>query len=126
MSKTNQTAVADTKAEAPQTRKRAKVESTFAEKWTPERIGDCLEGVYLGFEDAPGRKGEAFSAYQIQTASGERKSLAGAHLDSFMPQVPRGSYVWITYEGKRDLKNGQMMLFNVEVEEGVKLLDVMK
>ena len=118
----------DTKAETaaePRKRERATVESTFAEKWTPDRIGDCLEGTYLGFEEAPGR-GEVFNAYQIQSDDGSRHSVAGAHLDSFLPQVPRGAYVWITYMGKKPMKNGIMGFFQVDVEKGVQLLDTMK
>lgn len=115
------------KESAPVGRQRQSVDSTFAEKWTPEKEGECLEGVYLGYEEAPGRKaGELFNAYQILTDKEGKRSVAGAHLDSFMPQVPKGTYVWITYKGKRRLGNGDMQLFSVDVEKGTKLIDVMK
>ena len=126
MSKTNNTASSnqetETSAKAPE---RARVDSTYADTWKPVTKGEELSGKYLGYEDAPGRNNETFRAYQILTDTG-RRSVAGAHLDSLLPQVPKGAHVWITYAGEKKLKNGDMALFELEVEKGVKLIDVMK
>jgi hypothetical protein len=106
--------------------KRKKVESTFADKWEPQNEGDELSGKYLGYEQAEGRKGEKFNAYQVLDANGKRWSISGAYLDSLLPQVPKGAHVWITFTGKKRMKNGDMMLFSLDVEEGVSLVEVLK
>lgn len=103
--------------------KRKKVESTFADKWEPQNPGDELSGSYLGSEEAPGKKGETFTAYHLQDDSGKKWSLAGAHLDSLFNQVPRGTYVWVTYRGMQKTKQGDMRLFGLDVAEGATLLD---
>lgn len=108
-------------------RRGQKVESTFADKWDPVNVGDELEGRYLGHETAQGNRGEPFEVYHIQTADGKRWSCAGAHLDSIMPQIPKLTYVWITYDGKQKLPNGNTMhMYTVTPEAGTKLIDVMK
>lgn len=126
MSKETVPTTNNTKSAEPPKRERQSLESTFAEKWTPETIGDSLEGEYLGYDEAPGRGGDTFRAHQLKGADGKRWSLAGAHLDSFLPQVPRGAYVWVTYKGTQRMKNGEMQLFAVDVEKGVKLINTMK
>ncbi len=102
-----------------------RVESTFADKWDPINAGDALEGRYMGSEWAPGKDhGEMFRVYHIVGEDQKRWSIAGAHLDSIMPQIPRGTYVWVTYEGEEMLRNrNKMKKFGVELEEGVKLID---
>jgi hypothetical protein len=114
--------------EGERTPKRGKkVESTFADKWDPSEAGELLEGRYLGYEEAKGNRGEAFTVYHLQIPDGKRVSVAGAHLDSIMHQIPKGTYVWITFKGKQRLPNGNTMhLFDVEPEEGTRLLDPMK
>jgi hypothetical protein len=109
---------------APSKPKRKSVESTFADKWEPENKGDELCGKYIGSETAPGRKqGETFTAYHIMDDEGKRWSVAGAHLDSILNQVPRDTYVWITFDGTQTVKNGEMAKYRVDVEEGVQLVD---
>lgn len=101
-----------------------KVESTFADKWEPINEGDELEGRYIGSELAPGKNGEMFRVYHIENAEGKRWSVAGAHLDSIMPQIPRGTYVWIIYEGEEYLRNkNTMKKYSVTPEEGTRLID---
>lgn len=111
-------------ATAPKRAKKA-VESTFAEKWEP-RQGDTLEGRYLGFEKARGKRDEDFNAYQIQDASGKRWSVSGAHLNSLLPQVPLSTYIWLTYTADREMQNGDMKMFSLEIEEGVELIPTLK
>ena len=115
----------DVKAPTPAP-KRKSVESTFADKWEPQNEGDELAGRYQGYEEAEGRKDETFNAYQVIDDNGKRWSLAGAHLDSLLPQVPKGAYVWISYTGKKRMKNGEMSLYKVDVEDGVELIPVLK
>lgn len=124
MAKTQDMGNTEKQPEAP---KRGKaVESTFAEKWEPQNVGDFVEGRYLGYEVAEGRKDSNFNAYQLLQPDGKRLSMAGAHLDSILPQVPKNTYIWVTYNGSRRMKSGDMKLFTVEVEEGVRLLEVLK
>ena len=107
-------------------RARRAVESTFADKWEPQNEGDVLEGTFIGVDTAPGkRRGETFTVYHIQDDDGKRWSASGAHLESFMKQIPRGTYVWITFEGTKKVSNGDMNLYKVDVEEGVELKDVL-
>lgn len=101
--------------------KRKTVESTFAGKWKPVNAGDELEGTYLGVETVKGKRSEPFNAYHLQDGDGKRWSIAGAHLDSIMSQIPANTYIWVTFEGEQDTANGSMMLFKVDVEEGVEL-----
>jgi hypothetical protein len=103
------------------TRKRKSVESTFADKWNPVNPGDSLDGVYLGSERVTGKRNEPFTVYHLQAEDGKRWSIAGAHLDSIMQQIPANTYVWVTLTGSTDTANGTMNLFSVEVEEGVTL-----
>lgn len=101
-----------------------KVDSTFADSWEYEKPGDTIKGRYLGYEEAPGRNG-TFRAHQLMTAEG-RRSMAGAHLDSMLSQIPKGTFIWVTYKTTKKVKNGEMAIFDVEAERGVKLIDPLK
>jgi hypothetical protein len=103
---------------------RVKVESTFADKWEPQNDGDTLEGTYIGTEMANGKRDEKFRVFHIQDESDKRWSVSGSYLESKMRQIPRGTYVWITYTGTRKVNNGDMFLFDVDVAEGTQLLDI--
>lgn len=104
-------------------RKRKVVESTFADKWEPVNDGDELSGIYLGSERVKGKKGEDFTVYHVKTDAGKKWSVAGAHLDSIMPQIKRGTFVWVTKTGKTKTTSGEMVLFKVECEEDTELND---
>jgi len=105
-------------------RERQSVEGTFADAWKPTQVGQVLEGFYLGSQDAKGDRGP-FKAYHIKTEDGQRMSVSGAGLNTIMPQIPRKTYVWITYQGTEKQKKGDMKVFAVECEKGTKLLDPM-
>lgn len=103
-------------------RARQSVESTFADKWEPQNEGDEISGRYIWTELAPGkRKGETFRVFHLRDDDGKRWSLSGAHLESFMNQIRIGTYVFVTYEGEREVGNGNMKVYKVDVEEGAEL-----
>jgi hypothetical protein len=118
----------ETAGEAPKgaPKRGSQVESTFADKWDPRNPGDAIQGRYLGYEVAENGRDGSFNAYQLQDDNGKRVSMAGAHLDSILPQVPQNTYVWIEFTGLRAVGRNQMKVFKVDVEEGVKLIPVLK
>lgn len=112
-------------ATAPKKREFKKVESTFADPWVPENKGDQLEGLYVGTEEAPGKKrGELFRVWKIKDANGKAWSISGAQLKSIMKQIPRNTYVQVTYLGTEETRDGnKMKLFDVAAEAGTQLRD---
>ena len=105
-------------------RKRQKVESMMAKPWKPEKEGDCLEGIYHGTEIVPGKgKRKPFKSYHIEKPDGERVRIASAMLNTKLNQVPKGTYVWLTYLGMFKTENGDSPDYEVEVEDGTELLD---
>jgi len=116
-------------APAKRARKRQKVESMMAKPWKPENEGDCLEGIYHGMEMVPGKgKRKPFKSYHIEVGkdgvpTGERVRVASAMLNSKLNQVPKGTYVWLTYVGDFKTENGDSPDYEVEVEDGTDLLD---
>src|SRR5690349_12965176 len=102
-----------------------KVESNYAEPWKPTAAGETLEGIYLGFDLIPGERDEKFRSYRIKVDNQEKPmGVAGAYLDSILPRIPVGEAVLITYKGKEKVKNGTAHTWDVQVEEGTKLLDI--
>lgn len=99
-----------------------KVEGTFADPWKPTAEGEVISGVYLGSQQALGKRG-AFTAYHIKTDDGRRLSVSGAGLNQMMCQVPKKTRVTITYQGTQTTDKGEMKLFDVVVPEGTALLD---
>jgi hypothetical protein len=119
-SKTTETAT------APATTGKRKVESLFADAWKPVNIGDTLTGIYLGAQEAMSNKTkDVFTAYHIKVADGRRLSLTGASLASIMPQIPRKTEITVTYRGMVESGRGDMKVFDVEIPEGVALIDPM-
>ncbi len=106
-------------------RKRGKaVESTMAKPWKPENVGDCLAGIYEGAETVTGKGSrDDFQSYHILQDDGERVRLASAMLTTKMNQVPRGTYVWLTYTGPFKSKNGTSDDYDVECEDGTEMID---
>lgn len=104
-------------------KKTMKVEGTFADSWKPEE-GDAttITGVYLGMQKAESETGP-FNAYHIKCNDGRRLSVAGAGLDTIMPQIPRKTEVTIAYGGKERKGKGMMKMYDVQVPEGTVLLD---
>ncbi len=104
-------------------RKRQKVEGGFPDPWKPKKPGDVLEGHYLG-ADMVTAKGRTFRSYRIKPEGAEKPmAVAGAMLQTSLERVPIGSYVWITFKGEIVTDNGTAKDFEVETEEGIKLLD---
>lgn len=115
--------MATDKMPAKSERKRKVVDSNYAEPWKPNK-GQVLEGIYLGFDSIPGNRGN-FRSYRIKVDGEEKPSgIAGSFLDSVLPRIPKGSYVWITYLGMKNTKNGEAHDYKVETEDGVKLLEI--
>lgn len=105
-------------------RKRMKVESTMAKIWKADKVGDVLEGTYLGMEMVKGKgKRGMFRSYHIEKEDGERVRLASAMLNTKMNQVPKGTYIWLTFKGDFETDNGPSPDYEVEVEDGTELTD---
>lgn len=109
----------------PKKREFKKVESTFADPWQPQNKGDILLGTYVGTEQADGKKrGEKFRVWKIKDDNGKAWSISGATLISVMRQIPRGSYIQVTYQGTDKTRDGNdMKLWDVQCEAGVELKD---
>lgn len=109
---------------AKRQRKRQTVDSTMAEPWKPEKVGDCLEGFYRGAEMVAGKGSRRpFKSYHIETEDGEKRRVASAMLNTKMNQIPKGAYVWLTYKGMFESRNGESPDYDVEVEDGTDLID---
>jgi hypothetical protein len=104
--------------------KTKKVEGTFAEAWKPGAEGEVLAGIYLGSQDAVGKRGP-FKAYHIKDSAGKRWSVSGASLNTIMPQVPRKTPVTIVYLGTEAMDKGDMKTFDVQIPADVDLIDPM-
>lgn len=110
---------------APAGRKLRKVESIFADAWKPEEPGESIAGQYIGPQAAKGGKKGDFLAYHIKLDDGRRVSVTGASLATIMPQIPRGSFVQVTFRGMVEMKAGDMKVFDVEIFDDVELIDPM-
>ena len=99
------------------------VKSNFPVPFKPEREGEFVEGKYLGFNVVDDGRGKDFKSHKLKPDdSDEMIGVSGALLDQKMERIPKGAYVWITYEGEMKTKNGTAKQFKVECEEGTKLL----
>jgi hypothetical protein len=104
-------------------RQRQSVETSFAEAWTPEKEGDLIEGIYRG-SDIVKAKGRSFVSYKIQDEkTGKIRGVASAMLRTKMNQIPKGTYIWVTFKGMTDTENGPSRDYDVEVEKGTNLID---
>lgn len=112
-------------APAMRTPKKGKrVESMMAAPWKPEAVGDCLEGIYQGVEIVPGKGSrKPFPSYHILRPDGERVRIASAMLNTKLNQIKKGTYVWLTYKGMYECKNGKSPDYEVVPEEGAELID---
>jgi len=106
-------------------RKRATVESSFATPWIPANPGDCLEGIYQGQDEVPAGKGRHFTSYKIRTEGDDAKlyGVSSAMLKTKMNQIPKGAYIWVTFKGMIETENGASRDYNVEIEQGTKMVD---
>lgn len=94
----------------------------MAEIWNKDlNDGDSIEGFYTKKEVAKTRFGES-EKYIIETKDGEKKSIfSSASLVRQFANIPTGCYVWVTYKGKEQSKNGQMVkVFEVEYDDEVR------
>lgn len=101
------------------------VDSSYAEPWKPEKEGEEIEGIYLGYSNVPSpRKGqEPFKSYNIKIADGTYVGVSGAILGSKLVRIPKGAYIWVKYVGMIKTGNGLAKDFIVTCERGTKLLD---
>jgi len=106
-----------------------KVQTLFAEQYKGFKLpGDTLEGLYVGNHWVDPEKGKngGFWAYHIQTEDGQRVSISGAALDNIMPQIPRNVEIQVIFRGMISVGRNEMKDFEVNIEEGVELLDPSK
>lgn len=81
-------------------------------------VGATLEGAYLKREVYKGNYGEV-AKYVIEDKDGEKWAVfSSASLGSQFENVPEGSYVWITYKGEEQTKNGKpVKVYSVEYDD---------
>lgn len=102
----------------------AEVKSTFPVPWKPEQEGDTLEGTYHGYNIVPDGRGQTFKSHKFKEDGAEEyDGISGAMIDQKMERIPKGTYVWVTYLGEVQTKNGKAKDFKVECDSTVKLLD---
>jgi hypothetical protein len=107
---------------AKKIRQRQEVKSSLPPQWKPAE-GDVLEGLYIGSKQITAGS-STFLIHIIQDEeTGEVLSLAGTQIDRMMRRIlSPNAYVWITYEGKKQIKNGHNMHhYKLEVEKGVEV-----
>lgn len=103
------------------------VKGGFPEPWKPESEGEEIEGFYKGYDEVPSGRNDNkyFRSYRIlPEGSEEMRSVSGAMLKNAIERIPTGTYIWITYLGETETKNGTAKNYKVEAEEGTKLLDM--
>lgn len=80
-------------------------------------IGATLEGVYLKKETFDGKYGTT-EKYIIEKDDVKYGVYSSASLSNQFKQVPKGSYVWITYKGEETSKNGRpVKVYIVEYDD---------
>lgn len=91
----------------------------LAEIWNKDlQEGATLEGMYIKKEVATTRFGES-EKYIIEVKGGKKYSVfSSASLVRQFANIPRGSFVWITYKGKETSKNGQpVKVYEVDYDD---------
>ena len=79
--------------------------NTWRTKDLPE--GSSIEGRYIAKEEFT-YNGEEKIKYIIETPQGEKMGVySSINLESQFDKVPEGSYVWITYTGKKLSNKGR-------------------
>lgn len=100
------------------------VNSSMAEAWKPEKVGDSIVGQYRGMEMVPGPGNrKPFASFHFTLEDGTLRGIASAMLVTKMNQIPRGAWVQLTYTGLFESKNGKSPDYDVVPEEGTVLLD---
>lgn len=123
-----------------------KILTSLPDAWNldAEKKGATMTGSFLGAVNIPAARKNAsaqpfFTSYRFrltapltitdklgkkkQKAIGDAVCVAGAMLSTKMDQVPTNEIVTITYLGKIKVGNGDAHDFDVEVDDGVELLD---
>lgn len=82
-------------------------------------VTKTLEGIYLRKEVVDSKFGKENNKYIIETPDHVIVGLFGsATLDRQFKAVPEGAYVWVTFNGKRDLGGGKSLnLYDVEFDD---------
>lgn len=71
-----------------------------------ENKGDVLEGYYEGSETFE-LNGKTLTKHRFKNEEGKIVSILGSYqLNEDLPQVPKGSFTRVTYEGKTKTKRG--------------------
>lgn len=78
------------------------------ERFEFEEKGQTLAGYLLEKATLKSKEGKSFQKYLVKTSSGSILSTLGSHqLDRALNEVSTGSYVEITYNGKKKLDGGR-------------------
>lgn len=102
------------------------VDDGFGTPWKPETAGESLEGYYLGMVDVKGQDG-TFTSYQIRREDDTVLGVSGASLGGRMLQIPKGTLVRITYNGRIQNKSNPSRSFkdfHIQVAAGTVLLAI--
>lgn len=79
----------------------------MTETWNKDlNEGDSLQGVYIAKQTFQGNYGESVK-YVIDCNGTMYGVFGSASLDSQFAQIPVDSFVWITYKGEVQSKNGR-------------------
>lgn len=89
------------------------IESKF---WKPEKIGDTIEGEYIGCEE-----GKYGFEYVLKTSEGEKVLPAHRVLQAKMEDLKVGWYIWIEVSGYQQNKKGNpTTLYKVDYDDEYK------
>ena len=91
--------------------------------WKPENEGDNIIGQYIDLKEQVGQYNS--NIYILRDTEDERRSIFGGGnargvLDDKMKNIPQGTYIKITYNGKKKAKTGNYYKdFSVQKAKGV-------
>jgi len=92
-------------------------EAEASDFWKPEKVGDELKGIYLGYETGERMKSHAFAVLDPKTGKPTPMRFNGTRiLSKELRRIEIGSKVWIRFTGVTKTLAGQnLKLFDVKV-----------
>lgn len=82
------------------------------------KVGEVTEGFYRGFRLVDTGKEKPQRAHSMEAKDGELFEFWGsAQIDIAVERVKPGTYIWITYEGMKPSRRGNMHSFTIEYDD---------
>lgn len=101
-------------------RKASEANYTKTNTWNTKDLpeGSAIEGRYIAKEVFT-YNGDEKVKYIIETPQGEKMGVySSATLERQFDNVPEGSYIWLTYDGKTTSKKGrEVKLYTLEFDD---------